>query len=99
MATLPETAFPLHVAFPDCSDWDTEPDWDAAWDRDRPLPEDEEWWKNEIVAREYKGMRYLDGPTDADIEEAHRISAWQDAIDWGRMISDEDIITVLGCAG
>jgi hypothetical protein len=45
MTTLPETRLPLYVPFPDSSDWDCEPDWDAAWDR--PLPEDEEWWKNQ----------------------------------------------------
>src|SRR5262249_42589965 len=70
---------------------------DDAWDY--PTEADEAWWAGELVAREYHNMRITDGPTDADIEEAYRICAWQDAIERGRMISDEDILIATGCVG
>jgi hypothetical protein len=70
---------------PPSSDFDFEPDWDAAFDR--PFPEDREWWARSCDERE---RLELSGPTDADWDEMARWCEWVDIKDGERLFTDED---------
>jgi len=70
---------------PPSSDFDFEPDWDAAFDR--PFPEDREWWARELDERE---RLELSEPTDADWDEMARWCEWVDMKDRDSLFTDED---------
>jgi hypothetical protein len=73
---------------PPSSDFDFEPDWDAAFDR--PFPEDREWWARECDERERLELNSPFEPTDADWDEMARWCEWVDMKDRERLFTDED---------
>src|SRR3954467_4206583 len=79
---------------PPSSDFDIEPDWDAAFDR--PYPEDHAWWAQECDRQERAGLKpepFLPSPEDWD--DYARWSEWQDRLEQiygANKITDEDII-------